>query len=46
MASGGKATCGFPLGKSEEDQKKQLQVNVNIKNIGNGWGCGQNPGPQ
>ena len=37
MASGGKATRGFFLGKSKENKKKQLQVNVNIKNIGNGW---------
>ena len=37
MASGGKATRSFSLGKSKEDKKKQLQVNVNIKNIGNGF---------
>ena len=37
MASDGKATRGFSLGKSKEDKKKQLQVNVNIKNIGNGF---------
>lgn len=37
MASGGKATRGFSLGKSKEDMKRQLQVNVNIKNIGNGF---------
>lgn len=34
MASDRKATCGFSLGKSKEEKKKQLQVNVNIKNIG------------
>ncbi len=32
----GKATHGFSLGKSSED-KKTLKVNVNIKNIGNGF---------
>ena len=32
MASGGKATRGFFLGKSKENKKKQLQVNVNIGN--------------
>lgn len=37
MASSGKATLGFSLGKSKEDKKKQLQINVNIKNIGNGF---------
>ena len=37
IASGGKATRGFFLGKSKENKKKQLQVNVNIKNIGNGF---------
>lgn len=37
MASGGKATRGFSLGKSKKDKKKKLQVNVNIKNIGNGF---------
>ena len=37
MASGRKATRGFSLGKSKEEKKKQLQVYVNIKNIGNGF---------
>lgn len=37
VAPGGKATRGFSLGKLNADKKKQLQVNVNIKNIGNGF---------
>ena len=28
---------GFSLGKLSEDKKEQKQVNVNIKNIGNGF---------
>ena len=32
-----KQPAAFSLGKSKEDKKKQLQVNVNIKNIGNGF---------
>lgn len=36
VEAGGKATRGFSLGKARED-KKTLKVNVNIKNIGNGF---------
>ena len=37
VASCGKATRGFSLGNLDEDKKKLLRINVNIKNIGNGF---------
>lgn len=37
VASCGKATRGFSLGNFDEDKKKLLRINVNIKNIGNGF---------
>lgn len=37
VASGSSAMRGFSLGKLSEDKKEQKQVNVNIKNIGNGF---------
>ena len=37
VASGSGAMRGFSLGKLSEDKKEQKQVNVNIKNIGNGF---------
>lgn len=37
VTSGSSATRGFSLGKLSEDKKEQTRVNVNIKNIGNGF---------